>query len=384
MPLVVVALLAGTITLACVVALSAWSRWWAGRKPEPVFESADQRARGGHLGWFEGRWARAFHLDVLYAVVLTRDRLLLLRVGGQFSGRHSYGRGPADRLFALEAKRRAKYAEELAAVGSPDDLLGRHRRDFAIPLHEIRRVTMSPRRGLGWVGPAKLVIERAGAPRVTLVLEDGWQVAACARALQAVMGGAVRVDPALALMISDTPAEIRSYTARRSETTSLSLGVLYACFAALVFFTAWGQAHPAPLEAATAHLMSCEIMRRPKNTPVLKMELDVAPRDLRFELHSDDVAALREACRRHAYVNVVYRQETADRPAWAEAIAYVGGREIVSEEVVARRHRANMVLWAAFGGVLAGIGVGTLSTSLWSRRRRERASAGRAYRIAPR
>jgi hypothetical protein len=173
MPLVVVSLIAGTIALACVAAVYALSRWWARRKPEPVFETADQGPRGEHLGWFEGRWARAFHPDVLYAVVVTRERLLLLRVGGQFSGRQAYGRVGAERVFAAEAKRRTAYAEELANAGSLDDLLGRHRRDFAIAMHQVKRVTMSARRGFGWIGPAVFVVERIGAPTVKLVLEDG-------------------------------------------------------------------------------------------------------------------------------------------------------------------------------------------------------------------
>ncbi len=382
MSLVVVALIAGTIALACVAVLYALSRWWAERKPRPALEGTDQGPRGGHLGWFEGRWARVLQRDVLYAVVVTRERLLLLRVGGQFSGRQSwaYGRARPERVFALEAKRRAKYAEELAEAGSLDGLVGRHQRDLVIPLHEIKRVTMSARREFGWLGPAKLVIERASAPPMKLVLEDGWQVAACARALQLVMGGAVMVDPALTPILTGTSAGIWASIARRNETVHSGLGVLIACFAVLVFFTVAVQAHPAPLDATTAHLMSCETVGRSKNTPVLKMELDAPPRDLRFELHSEDFAGLWEACRRHAYVNVVYRQERADRPAWAQAIAYVGGREIVSEEVVARRHRSNVMLGAGFGGVLAGIAVGLFTMSMWARRRRERLTAGDSFR----
>jgi hypothetical protein len=124
------------------------------------------------------------------------------------------------------------------------------------------------------------------------------------------------MDPALASMITDTPAGVRSDVARRKETAFLRLGIVYACFAALVFVVLWVQTHPGPLQPATAHLMSCETDRRSKSAPILKMQLDVPPRDLRFELHGEDVAALGEACRQHAYVNVVYRQESADRPAW--------------------------------------------------------------------
>jgi hypothetical protein len=90
------------------------------------------------------------------------------------------------------------------------------------------------------------------------------------------------------------------------------------------------------------------------------------------------IAGLREACRRHAYVNVVYRQERADRPAWVQAIAYVGGREIVSGEAVARRQRSNVVAGAVLGGVLAGVAVGVLTMTLWARRRRERPARGGA------
>lgn len=370
MALVLVALIAGLIAAACVVALHVSYRRWADRRPPPALEAVDQGPRGGHLGWFEGRWGRALHLDVLYAVVVTRDRLLLLRVGGQLSGRPSYYYSAPEQ--AAQAKRRARCSEELAAAVPPEALLGRHRRDVAIPLHEIERATVSPRRQFGWVGPAKLVLERAGAPATTLILEDEWQVAACALALRAVLGEAVRIDPLLAPMLTDTPTAARESMAQRTPSVQRALAILFGVIAALLLSLVSISAGPARLDATTGRLVSCKPVRRDRSSPVLMMKLDASPLDLRFELHGEDVADLREACRSHAHVNVVYRQVRAGGPAWVRAISYVGGPEIVSGEGVARRRRSNAVGGAAVGGVFAGIALGMFTIAALARRRRER------------
>lgn len=168
--------------------------------------------------------------------------------------------------------------------------------------------------------------------------------------------------------------------ARSHATVPLALGSLFGCFAAVVLLIVGIQAHPARLDATTGHLVSCKPDRRGRTWPVLMMKLDASPFVLRLRLHPEDEAGLRDACRSHAHVNVLYRQSRASGKAWVHAVAYVGGREIVSGEVVARRERSEVVWGAAFAGVLAGLAVGAFTISALARRRRERLRSAAAPR----
>lgn len=375
-----ITLLSASLALAAVAALFGWAAARERRDGDPWPAPADQGPAGGHLGWFEARWVRVLRPDVLFAVVVTRERLLLLRVGGQWSGPHAHSnKVPKVEVFKAESARRARYSAELAALSSPGLLLGRHARDFEIPLSAIRAVLLRPRTGwarAGWKGPAELVVQRAGAPALRWVLEDAWQLAACAGALEAVLGGALRPDPSLRAPIREPDGDVRRAVIRSEAIGGIAIGTLCAVVALTLGAIALIQTARLPLEKGVARVISCKTTSIPRRSPSLRMELDAPPATIEFDPHRGDWPGLRSACQTQATVELVYRPSRVTGPAQGVAIRRLDGDTIISEEEGARRERSANVAAAVVGGIAAGLAAGLILVSTLRARRRIRDARG--------
>jgi hypothetical protein len=333
-------------------------------------------AQGTHpcLGWFEANWGRSLHPDVLYAVVATREHLLLLRVGGQ-AHRGTRWNDPPDR--------KVRFAEALGATW-PDVGLGLGRDDLALPVAEILRATLRERRWFRqfvWQGAATLRIERRGRAPLELVIEDRGDLAECARVLEAALGGRAEIDlellaanPAPDRTLRDLsgrrlghgrpPAAtasgpLRSLSVRTGLTGSVA-AVLLCGLGAAALWSIRGEESP-PMQSVTARIVACTETDVRKGRDFISMTLRSPPYLLRCSLDRESREPLREACRRGATIRARYTGGgNGEHFAHVESIAYVNGPVIVSEAEATRSRHESRLIGMVLTGLLAGSALGLL------------------------
>lgn len=360
------ALLVGSVTFA-FLGLAYTKGCFDERKYGPV-APPDQGPAGSHLGWFEARWARLFRINVLYVVIATRDRLLVVRAGPQALGVNGHVRATREHIIRSENARRAHLSQELSGPDAVSSMFSKDPKGWAIPYAEIRRLVVRRYRQVAWRGAAQLIVERSGAASVTLILEDEGQLASCVRTLEAVAGGVLRVEAGLRAPTSDPEGALRRSIARSGTAGALILAALCASMAVLLAWIRFAQ-QPVEQRVATGQVVSCTVTQHPKSSSTLQMRLDRDPYALAITLHASDAAELGRACRSHALVNAIYDAPQRGGAGDVYAISYFGGPDIISEEEAERRKRFDDVLAGGMVGCFTATAMSIMiGTSAWRRR----------------
>jgi hypothetical protein len=163
------------------------------------------------LGSFEARKANTWSGDILYSMVVSTERLVGVRVGGQFAVEGGLAAvlvhlGLIGVLInavmrkSVEKKRLA--AREQLEQSSLDELLHRHPKNFELRHASLDRVEIKRVR-FTMHGPAvaKLVLDRAGEKQLELQIVSVALLAESVKVLRAALHDRVILDPALALTL---------------------------------------------------------------------------------------------------------------------------------------------------------------------------------------
>ncbi|SRR6266568_7600160 len=161
------------------------------------------------LGSFEARRPSMWSADVLYAVSVTDERLVALRIGGQFSGVQANALavqfGLLGGLVLGWLRRREERRRAAAPTTNPqtlDEQLRGHRSNFAVTWHELKRASITRRSAwqrMAWPGEALLTLERQSGAPVKLIVQERAQLERCLELMQASGGAVLRIDPNLGI-----------------------------------------------------------------------------------------------------------------------------------------------------------------------------------------
>jgi hypothetical protein len=158
------------------------------------------------LGSFEARKANTWSGDILYSMVVSTERLVAVRVGGQFAAQgidaalaHMGLIGlliNALRRKSVEKKRLA--AREQLKQSSLDELVRRHPKNFELRHASLDRVEIKRVRfTLHGPAVAKLVLDRPGEKQLELLIPSVALLAESVTALRAALHDRLILDPTL-------------------------------------------------------------------------------------------------------------------------------------------------------------------------------------------
>jgi hypothetical protein len=160
------------------------------------------------LGSFEARKANTWSGDILYSMVVSTERLVGVRLGGQFAaeGAALAHLGLIGVLISalmrkgVEKKRVA--AREQLKQSSLDELIRQHPKNFELRHASLDRIEIKRVR-FTMHGPAvaKLVLDRPGEKQLELQIVSVALLAESVKVLRAALHDRVILDPALALTL---------------------------------------------------------------------------------------------------------------------------------------------------------------------------------------